>query len=453
MEAADQHGGELEERAQGVSEFVRFSTEDPRASGALDWNGVFNLNTQSLQYLKTYYKDQTPEFLVTRYSKEWDHTFKKDLFLPKSGIPKSFTDHGDYVGTITTARWDKNSYFRTFEANHHRVIIRTSKEGVTVVQESRLEDHEDTDASYRSEPSSSSSVTNRQTPSVAALVDTIPVEEVATFETWLDELREEFGRRIPAFAQEKGRWEVDRAVEVIEATISGRYPDPTVISVSKSSVVVRPWSRNYVFLTYDLLDKRRIVAPFPDEYGRTAYRRWRSTAKGFDTTALAFSIEEMDSESTSTSSTDGLFGNRPEPFKHDKLMKKKHGNTATHGHEDLMNRVANRPQPSKIQKVHKAQKQRHGSMPDRETIDLISPTALSSRPPRERTLFEVSGTHQTQPTMSRNTNPFNPSLETQQQQDRLQVIREQRRKIQQQMLDDLKEEEMAILRGMRPVVE
>lgn len=315
-------------------------------SDALDWNGIFNLNARSLQSLKDYYEDETLEFLNhPHFFGFYDDTFRKDLFIPKNGNPGKFTDHGEYVGTITTARWDKKLFFRTFELDNRRVIIRyyggcwrvwrginrgfaegktgtllryilhnrASKVGATDVQESRLEDDEDMDASDRSESYSPSSVTdsdkNHATTTgemVAPSVNTLPFEEVAAFEAWLDELREEFGRRIPAFAQEKGGWEVDRAIEVIEATISGRFPDPTQISSSKSSIVVRSWSRNHVFLTYDLLDKRRIVAPFPVRHGRTAYRRWRSSEKGFDTTALAFATEETDSKSIF--STDSLLG-------------------------------------------------------------------------------------------------------------------------------------------------
>ncbi|KAL8632410.1 hypothetical protein Q9189_001887 [Teloschistes chrysophthalmus] len=499
MEAADHHGDELEDRAQGVNESDTVSTEHPTMSDALDWNGIFNLNARSLQSLKDYYEDETLEFLNhPHFFGFYDDTFRKDLFIPKNGNPGKFTDHGEYVGTITTARWDKKLFFRTFELDNRRVII-------------RLEDDEDMDASDRSESYSPSSVTdsdkNHATTTgemVAPSVNTLPFEEVAAFEAWLDELREEFGRRIPAFAQEKGGWEVDRAIEVIEATISGRFPDPTQISSSKSSIVVRSWSRNHVFLTYDLLDKRRIVAPFPVRHGRTAYRRWRSSEKGFDTTALAFATEETDSKSIF--STDSLLGNRPEPFEKRELRKEKQGNTATHRDKESMNRVANKPLPSKIQKVQKAQKQRHGSIRDRGIIDLISPTASSSRPISEKTVLyrqgpstktrpsqkprkhdselqtpsknstysqlrfntadngqelsqrtqrlpDVSGTHQTDPTISRNANSSTPAVQTQQQQNRLQVIREQRRKIQLQMLEDLKEEETALLQGIRAVVE
>ncbi|KAL9589511.1 MAG: hypothetical protein Q9203_001707 [Teloschistes exilis] len=180
---------------------------------------------------------------------------------------------------------------------------------------------------------------------VVASVDTIPFEEVATFNAWFDELRKGFGRRTPEFAQEKGRWVVGESVEVIEATIGGR-----------------------------------------------------STEQGSDSNALAFAIDETGSKAKI--STDGSLGthencrycwkliktgNRPEPFQKHTLKKRKPGDTAKQSHKDFMNRVANKPQPSNIQKVQNAQKQRRCSMRDRQIIDLTSSTASPSPPLREET--------------------------------------------------------------------
>ncbi|KAL9589510.1 MAG: hypothetical protein Q9203_001706 [Teloschistes exilis] len=96
MDAADERRGELDDRAQEINESIAVSNENPPTSDALEWNGVFDLNPRSLQYLKDHYKDNPPEFLsVPTPGYGYDRNFGKKLFLPKNhknGIPVGFTE-------------------------------------------------------------------------------------------------------------------------------------------------------------------------------------------------------------------------------------------------------------------------------------------------------------------------------------------------------------------------
>ncbi|KAL8779329.1 MAG: hypothetical protein Q9194_001505 [Teloschistes cf. exilis] len=294
MDAADERRGELDDRAQEINESIAVSNENPPTSDALEWNGVFDLNPRSLQYLKDHYKDNPPEFLSVPTPGYGLHGIRRAQHNPMESIGVKKRQNP------TQRIWDLNG-----EDNDHAATT-----GELVV----------------------------------ASVDTIPFEEVATFNAWFDELRKGFGRRTPEFAQEKGHWVVGESVEVIEATIGG------------------------------------------------------STEQGFDSNALAFAIDETGSKAKI--STDGSLGthencrycwkliktgNRPEPFQKHTLKKRKPGDTAKQSHKDFMNRVANKPQPSNIQKVQNAQKQRRCSMRDRQIIDLTSSTASPSPPLREET--------------------------------------------------------------------
>ncbi|KAL8662958.1 MAG: hypothetical protein Q9202_004281 [Teloschistes flavicans] len=505
MDSIEEAGGEYDEGAREIVELSTPKIQDPAIQDPLDYDGVFDLNQQSLQYLRDHYGNRTTPDFITFSRVE----YQKRLFVAKDGPKTGFLDQGEYVGTITTKRWNRKHRFRTFFLNDRQLIVkymgtwcvwlgvsqgfanrtlrdyilhnRVSSIAPADVRESSVEGYEahggimsDVHATDRAEPSPMSSIAT-QTPFLgvsllsnttnyniariisddwhyygdtrppfvqdregmpvhklkarifdqlgdeyddefelrsqvwnskasywtvcvqehkyiikvvpmdrghpnllklwlghkqdfllnpigyltspnvlsstgiqsipktrhdpmkvigpikrqyhtqqiqyvdtevdddaaegeltATPIDTIPFHEISRFHAWLDELKEKFGRQIPPFVQEKGSLAVDQAVEVVEATFSGRYPDPARTSVSKCSVMVRSWNRNYVYFTYDLLAKRRIVVPFMVGSGCTAYHRWRSTEEGFDSVPLAFDIDEEDSATAAAS--DGSLG-------------------------------------------------------------------------------------------------------------------------------------------------
>ncbi|KAL8693447.1 MAG: hypothetical protein Q9218_001718 [Villophora microphyllina] len=318
------------------------------ASRASKASKPFELSEERLRQLRFYYKDTKPEFVQKLTTGSIKVKDKKSLILATATGHKPSTEDGSIVVSIVAVEWDLQHFFWMLDHDRRSLVLKYSgtwrawlgvNRGFTehtfayplhnflrpmqrLNREVSILSLTDTSAeNYRSavETASAPGVTESETPSTITLrtpatrrsqhedrrrldqgvyydhvavtpTDTVTPEEAERFDTWVDNLHNDFsGSRRPEFIQKIHKRQLNQVIEVVEATESGGYPEPNQQTVSY--VTVRSWSRVSIFWTLDLYGGRMIVAPFGYGDGRTAFVRWKGMEEGFEDEPIAFEID------------------------------------------------------------------------------------------------------------------------------------------------------------------
>lgn len=121
-------------------------------------------------------------------------------------------------------------------------------------------------------------------------IESITRVSITDFDDYLERLREYYGLQKPEFIHYKEGVIIGKTTDVVEATVSGTYPKPSLVHDSLNAVTTRSWDRSHLFYTLDIEPERFIVDPVTYG-GRSAFQRWWGAGRGFEETVLAFAVD------------------------------------------------------------------------------------------------------------------------------------------------------------------
>ncbi|KAL8870405.1 MAG: hypothetical protein Q9174_003544 [Haloplaca sp. 1 TL-2023] len=126
---------------------------------------------------------------------------------------------------------------------------------------------------------------NLTTPSLVPLgsISKVRPEE---FDDWVARLRSHYTVFTPPFVLSRGDYHDGDMMIIVKATAGGEYPR-VHSNTPQYEAKVSLWSSNLIFWTVAANARRYIIRPEQKE-GRTSYRRWRGTRRGFDGPVFAF---------------------------------------------------------------------------------------------------------------------------------------------------------------------